>query len=411
MPNHGNSRFLEPIFWTQDWTLEARCWIREQIVVRFFTLASSSMAMSALAMALTLAPQRAQAFDGGPDSGYFYIATPGGFVDSSCYHVIPSGLMFHLDGGILTNDAGTIVGSIPRCEFSQISTGPLPDSGVAPDGGYSIGPGLYRGPVGNPPAKVNWAWLDYNWASPSSQPGTEPWFEYIGGVYSVPPEPVNFGSQLIYIFLSETTSDPSESSLIIQPVLQWGSNCAGNFWCNFFGAGNGGNHWQISNWIYGGTYGAIQDSPTTVNVGDQISSWVLNANFDGWGPDWDEICYQDTSASGPASWVNCTYNNSLSTINFDQAQPSVLEVYNVNTCADLPNMEGTGGILEFVSPEQIYQAGSENNSYINNGNLWRGVGDNSAIDCGFQTADSICPTGTSCSGYNYSKLVVVFGGQ
>ena len=115
-------------------------------------------------------------------------------------------------------------------------------------------------------------------------------------------------------------------------MLQYGSTCAGNWWCLTFGGGNGGNYWQMADWAYGGNFGSIESAidDTDIHNGDNMWSEVYMTSATEY-----EIQWYD-STSGWTGWLYADLTGSNSGATFAAAQPAVLEAYNISYCLDYP---------------------------------------------------------------------------
>lgn len=102
--------------------------------------------------------------------------------------------------------------------------------------------------------------------------------------WTVPPAPATEDGQLIYLF---NGLEDAPNTVILQPVLQWGTSPAG-----------GGNHWAVANWYVGGPGGglAFHGPLVQVNEGDVLqgimrlsgqsyNAFSYNSSFQGIGAD------------------------------------------------------------------------------------------------------------------------------
>jgi hypothetical protein len=131
----------------------------------------------------------------------------------------------------------------------------------------------------------------------------------------VPPGPATQSGQLIYLF-----NGIQSSSMIYQPVLQWGNN--GSF---------GGNNWCVASWYADGQSGAaFHSDPVNVNSGDVLTG-VMTL----------------TGQSPQGFSYNCEFtgiNNSGYAIqNVPELWQAVqtLECYNMTQCSDYPDTPKT----------------------------------------------------------------------
>jgi hypothetical protein len=185
-----------------------------------------------------------------------YIITPGGYRRASLVHLIEKG--HHLDG---TN--GHFKKLDPNrkviADFGQIEVRPtqkplMPANVVATDPSKrKTLPALGTG------------WITYAfWNNSTGKPITS-----FKTTWRVPPDPMSNDGQLIYLF-----NGIQNSTMIYQPVLQWGNN--GAF---------GGNYWCVASWYADGQNGQAfysQNSRVSVNqalVGLMTQTGSANGQF------------------------------------------------------------------------------------------------------------------------------------
>jgi hypothetical protein len=133
--------------------------------------------------------------------------------------------------------------------------------------------------------------------------------------WKVPPAPVTQSGQTIFLF-----NGIQNSSMIYQPVLQWGPSAAG-----------GGNFWAVASWYADGQGGqAFVSELTQVNPGDTLVG-VMTL----------------TGQSGNMFNYNCEFqgiaNSGLRILNQPQLTWAVetLEAYGITQCSDYPNTDHT----------------------------------------------------------------------
>lgn len=180
--------------------------------------------------------------------------------------------------------------------------------------------------------------------------------DWESGEFYVPNNPsVNGGT----IFLFNGIA-PTGENWILQPVLQYGSSAAG-----------GGNYWAIASWFVG-TGGAWHSPLETVKPGDTIYGYTEQTAK---GADLDYYTEAYDLTSGAYSWISI-YSSGL---HWTWAYEGVLEVYNVNSCSQLPssgyayffNNEVYHGYpaYDYVSPAfvgDVFQSGCGDWTYVNN---------------------------------------------
>jgi len=204
-----------------------------------------------------------------------YVATPHGYYHQSCVHQ---------QGG---GDANT------PCDHPRVLV--LRD------------PSALSGPTTN-----GWV-IDAQWTSPT--PVTQ-----MTSHFWVPDAPTAVEGQLVYFFPG---MEPSNGTIILQPVLQWGVSPAG-----------GGNKWSIASWSCGPS--CVHGNLVDVQPGDEILGTISGANCSVTGQcDWT-IVTQDTNTGATA-----TLNTTNDQDSYVWIQSGVLEAYNVSQCGDYPGNGST----------------------------------------------------------------------
>ncbi|HYW48396.1 MAG TPA: hypothetical protein VE959_36365 [Bryobacteraceae bacterium] len=141
----------------------------------------------------------------------------------------------------------------------------------------------------------------------------------------VPPFPMTQSGQLLFLF-----NGIQNSSMIYQPVLQWGVSAAGggNYWAV---AAGGGNYWAVASWYADGQGGpAFHSTLVKVNPGDTLVG-VMTLS----------------SHSGSNFSYNCDFqgiaNTGLPIQNVQELTWAVetLECYGITQCTDYPPVFGT----------------------------------------------------------------------
>jgi hypothetical protein len=154
-------------------------------------------------------------------------------------------------------------------------------------------------------------WITYAyWNNNTGQP-----ISSFSTTWVVPPVPATQSGQIIFLF-----NGIQNSTMIYQPVLQWGKSQAG-----------GGNFWAVASWYADGQAGpAFHSTPVPVNVGQTLVGIVTLIG---------------QSASGFT--YNCEFqgiaNTSLAIANVQQLTQAVetLEAYQLQHCSDYPDCELT----------------------------------------------------------------------
>jgi hypothetical protein len=226
------------------------------------------------------------------------VLTPGGYRHRSLVNHIEPG--HHLDFG-----SG-------RIRKMHVSGYEVADLGPAPK---RPGPDpLMPGNVARHPSKVpalGSGWITYAyWTNNSGHPVTR-----FASTWVVPPAPATDHGQTIFLF-----NGIQNSSMIYQPVLQWGPSAAG-----------GGSYWAVASWYVDGQGGPAFHSPLVrVNPGDVLVGVMTQ-----------------TGQSGSQFSYNCVFqgiaNASLPIANVEELTWNIetLEAYGVQQCSDYPNANFT----------------------------------------------------------------------
>jgi len=227
-----------------------------------------------------------------------YVLVPGARVHKSCVIELPDGAGAAAESAIVYADGHRK--SVAHCAFQSIST----RAGAAHTSGMAAG-------AGEVPAISGWIEEAY-WQTEST----------VGAVaanWTVPDAPSHNGGQTIFIFPS-LQHTYSNSLMIIQPVLQWGSSGAG-----------GGAWWGAASWV-GPINGNFYHGPLLAAAPHESIRGVMSGS--------------SCSSGSCATWSTNTYNKSRGTrsnvmyhnnpYGFWYISGGVLEAYNVNYCSDMP---------------------------------------------------------------------------
>jgi len=154
-------------------------------------------------------------------------------------------------------------------------------------------------------------WVSYSsWSNTTGNP-----ISRFATTWEVPAEPANAGDQTIFLF-----NGIQNSTMIYQPVLQWGPSAAG-----------GGQYWSIASWYADGETGvSFHTDLVNVNVGDVLVG-VMTL----------------TGESGGKFSYNCEFtgigNTSLPISDVEELTWAIetLEAYGVTACGDYPAVSKT----------------------------------------------------------------------
>ncbi|MDQ4504551.1 tectonin domain-containing protein [Sinomonas sp. ASV322] len=221
------------------------------------------------------------------------VVTPGGYRKRSLVHEIGPDHVLDLSTGTVKqmHISGREVADFGPIEQRDVGRRLMPDNVALRPG---IVPGLATG------------WIAYaDWSNTTGNPITR-----FATSWVVPPAPSTNHSQTIYLF-----NGIQNSTMIYQPVLQWGPSPAG-----------GGSSWNVASWYADGQGGpAFHSSLAPVSSG-QVITGVITL----------------TGQSGASFSYNCEFigiaNTSLPITNVQELTWSVetLEAYGLQQCSDYP---------------------------------------------------------------------------
>ena len=274
-----------------------------------------------------------------------WVQVPGKLMRADCVHEIPNGAKVVIGadgqptGDVMLN--GSLFAHYDACSEAPVST----RNTVA-----TTPKTLEHAPV--VPSFNGWVEDSQEDLSLSSSDN----IDWESGEFYVPNNPsVNGGT----IFLFNGIA-PVGEEWILQPVLQYGPSAAG-----------GGNYWAIASWFVG-TGGAWHSPLETVKAGDTLYGYT-EQTAKGSTLDYFSEAYDLTS--GAYSWISI-YSSGL---HWTWAYEGVLEVYNVNSCSQLPtsdyayffNNEVYHGYpaYDHVAPAfvgDVFQSGCNDWTYVNN---------------------------------------------
>lgn len=264
---------------------------------------AEAIAQTALAHAPLAIPTRGAAPEG-------YLATPHGFFHPSCVIEIGSDEKQAPDGSI--QRASGAIRSVAPCKFAHFDRS---GRAIAPDGSSATAPGPAPSAAVAPGAAIDdpvppptfSGWL---MASSNNSNGA---IQRVQATWNVPPEPAIEGNQVVYYFPG--IEDISNVQTIVQPVLGWF-----------------GGSWTIASWNCCKDGNVTHSNLVGVNPGDQIFGFAAGSGCDGNGhcPNW-QISTQDQTTG-----ASTTLNSSSFGQIFDWTFGGVLEVYDIDHCAQFP---------------------------------------------------------------------------
>ena len=227
-----------------------------------------------------------------------YVITPGGMRPKSLVHHIELGSILDATEGrhrVLSSTSEVVA------DFGLIAHRPT---------GHRLMPRDVNYPPKRVPAFGS-GWITFgSWANNTGNP-----ISLFSTRWVVPPEPTSRSGQLIYIF-----PGIQNSTMIYQPVLQWGSN--GLF---------GGDYWCVASWYADGQGGqAFHTDPVQVNAGDVL------------------IGVMTLTGQSPQGFsYSCVFQGiagtNLPIQNVEQLTwcAETLECYGITKCSDYPNTNKT----------------------------------------------------------------------
>jgi hypothetical protein len=267
-----------------------------------------------------------------------WMQIPGRLIRPDCVHQVPSGALIELGSdGNPTGDVklnGKVIAHYDSCPEQSIDTRFL-----GSQGGQSPNPSGYGD-----------GWVEASQWELSL--GSNDNIGQLSGYWYVPGAPADSGA-LVFLF---NGIQPSGSSWIMQPVLQWGNN--GSF---------GGNYYTLASWFVGpeGSGIAYVSNPMNVNPGDYLWGLTLQTGITDRGLSYQVIA--DDISIGNSSVLNVTTHG----LHWVWAFAGVLEAYNVTSCSQYPLPLGGGPeethfrqtavahgypALEFYNTQNFYSA-------------------------------------------------------
>ena len=163
------------------------------------------------------------------------VITPGGARPRSLVHQIePGAVLDGTDGHYrMLHQSGEVLADFGVIDHTSEGEPLMPRNVVQPPGKAPLGSG----------------WICYAWWNRANT------ITSFSTTWAVPPDPATHNG-LVYIF-----NGIQSSSMIYQPVLQWGNN-------GWFG----GNYWCVASWYADSQGGAaFHSAPVTVNVGTELT--------------------------------------------------------------------------------------------------------------------------------------------
>jgi len=264
-------------------------------------------------------------------------------------------MVHQVEAGHVLDSTGGAIRILDQARKLVADYGPLPVKAglepLMPRNVTAVNPALIKRSVPQPsgtaaaPAKVPGlagGWITYAyWNNGTGKPLTS-----FKTTWRVPPNPLTQHGQTIFLF-----NGIQNSSMIYQPVLQWGPSAAG-----------GGNNWAVASWYADGQTGhSFHTGLTNVGV-DQILVGIMT----------------ETGSSGGLFSYDCIFqgiaNSNLPIQNVQELTwcAETLECYGITVCSDYP----AAGRTQMTGIEIVTTGGHPALSW---------TPDNAATDCGQHT--------------------------
>jgi hypothetical protein len=272
-----------------------------------------------------------------------WVQAPGQLMRADCVHEIPNGAKVVIgEDGQPTGDVllkGRVIAHYDLCSEAPISTRHTASENK---------------PGHNPGTPFN-GWVEDSQEGLSLNSSDN--IDWESGEFYVPNAPSSNGGT---IFLFNGIA-PTAQNWILQPVLQYGPSAAG-----------GGNYWAIASWFVG-TGGAWHSPLVTVNSGNTLYGYSEQTGNSNGVVDYTSEA-KDLS-TGAYSWISIWSSG----LHWTVAYEGVLEVYNVNSCSQLPSSNYAYFFdnyvyhgypyFDYVSPGfagDVFQSGCNDWTYVNN---------------------------------------------
>lgn len=227
------------------------------------------------------------------------VLTPGGYRPRSMVHFIENGHSLRMDGlRVLKLDpAGSLIADIGFIE-PKLTLQPLMPANVAV-------------PAAAPVPTYGSGWIAYaGWTNDTGSP-----VSLFRTTWTVPPVPSTQSGQTIFLF-----NGIQNSTMIYQPVLQWGPSAAG-----------GGPQWSVASWYADGQNGhSFYSSLVNVSAGQTLFGIMTLTGSSAAGFDYSCEFQGIAGTTLPVSNVpELTWCN------------ETLEAYSIQQCSDYPNCSST----------------------------------------------------------------------
>ena len=233
------------------------------------------------------------------------VLTPGGYRPRDMVHLIAPGNHLYMEGERIEerDSTGKIIAKLGSIPMRPIA-GPLMPLNVVKHFGELMEPG--------PMPSFGSGWIVYSgWSNNSGHP-----LSSFQTTWVVPPAPATSNGQTIFLF-----NGIQNSTMIYQPVLQWGPSAAG-----------GGAYWAVASWYADGQSGqSFHSQLVRVNTGDTLVGIMTLSSQSPTGGFNYNCQFQGIAHTGlpiqnvqELTWCNET-----------------LEAYGITRCSDYPNTGNT----------------------------------------------------------------------
>jgi hypothetical protein len=238
------------------------------------------------------------------------VLTPGGYKPAELVHHVPLDQLVHMRGEIAeihhrTHGFVRAIGRITR-RAGPNPLLPLNISRLKPEGSAHVARPSEKGAF----AEVD-GWVSYTgWTNSTGKPISK-----LSTSWKVPPEPANRGAQTVFLF-----NGIQNSTMIYQPVLQWGPSAAG-----------GGQKWSVACWYADGQDGhSFYSTLADVAAGDVLTGLMTLTAQSG-----NLFSYSAEFVGIPATVLPISNVDELTWAN------ETLEAYGITSRDDFPNAADT----------------------------------------------------------------------
>jgi len=143
---------------------------------------------------------------------------------------------------------------------------------------------------------------------------------HMNASFTAPTLPAQDDGQVVYFWPGFKSDQPTMGLPVLQPVLQYGTDCCG-----------GGNYWCVRSWfVYGNAGIAYQSAECPVSPGDKVNSWM---SFDSTSQMWTINAYNTNTMQNTTLFIS--YSGVVNT-DFHVAMLVLETIMDESQCVDLP---------------------------------------------------------------------------